>query len=123
MIVLIDGIRAPVEKPSKKRKIPNCNGDWANPIGIKQINDTNKPINSTRWLPKRSPSLPKAGEATTAETPEAETIKPLIKTRLVVLWLNSRMYKVKIGLILVIPTCKINEVTNKPSKISTLFVR
>ena len=67
----------------------------------------------------RSPIFPKVGEEIIAETPAIETIKPLTNNTFSVSPLKDRIYSVKIGLILVIPNCKIHVVTNKPINTET----
>lgn len=70
---------APSAKPSRKRKIPNCNGVVTHDMAK---NNTTAKINvaiKIRSVPIRSPNLPSRGAEISAEMPGTEAISPLRK--------------------------------------------
>jgi len=92
------GIIAPSAKPSRKRSTPSWVALVTKDMAISSSSDTTMVASRIRWVPIRSPSLPRRGAAISAEMPGSAAITPLRKAMLSAVGASSRTNSVRIGL-------------------------
>jgi len=91
------GIIAPSAKPSKKRNTPSWVALVTKDMAINSSNDTTMVASRIRWVPMRSPNLPRRGAAISAEMPGSAAITPLRKAIFSAVGVSSRTNSVRIG--------------------------